>query len=63
MIGSDDGLLLGRRQAIIWNNAGILLVGINFKENLLKIHAFSFKKIHFKMSSENGGHFVSASMC
>ena len=27
IIGSDNGLLPGRRQAIIWNNAGILLIG------------------------------------
>ena len=25
-IGSDDGLSLGRRQAVIWTNAGIVLV-------------------------------------
>ena len=27
IIGSDNGLLLGRRQAIIWTNAGILFIG------------------------------------
>ena len=27
IIGSDDGLLPGRRQAIIWTNAQILLIG------------------------------------
>ena len=27
IIGSDNGLSPGRRQAIIWNNAGILLIG------------------------------------
>ena len=27
-IGSDNGLSLGRRQAIIQNNAGILLIGL-----------------------------------
>ena len=35
MIGSDNGLSPGRRQAILWTNAGILLigpVGINFSE-------------------------------
>ena len=34
IIGLDNGLLPGRRQAIIWNNAGTLLIGtlgINFK--------------------------------
>ena len=35
IIGSDNGLLPGRRQAIIWTNAGILLIGplgTNFSE-------------------------------
>ena len=35
IIGSDNGLSPGRRQAIIWNNAGILLIGplgTNFSE-------------------------------
>ena len=53
-IGSDNGLSLGRRQAIIWTNAGILLIGpigTNFNEMLIEIHAFSFAKIHLKMSS------------
>ena len=66
IIGSDNGLSPGRRQAIIWTNAGILLIGplgTNFSEILIEIHTFSFKKIHPKMSSGNGGHFVSASMC
>ena len=49
-VGSDNGLSPGRRQAIIWTNAGILLigpVGTNFREILI----FSFKKMHFKMPS------------
>ena len=53
-IGSDNGLSPGRRQAIIWNNAGILLIGplgTNFSEILIEINTFSFKKIHLKMSS------------
>ena len=35
IIGSDNGLSPDRRQAIIWTNAGILLIrslGINFSE-------------------------------
>ena len=35
IIGSDNGLSSGRRQAIIWTNAGILLIrplGTNFSE-------------------------------
>ena len=61
--GSDNVLSPGQRQAIIWNNAGILLIGplgINFCEILNKIKTFSFKKMHFKMLY---GHFFSASMC
>ena len=54
IIGSDNGLSPGRRQAIIWTNVGILLIGppgTNFSEMLIEIHTFSFKKIHLKMSS------------
>ena len=54
IIGSDNGLSPARRQAIIWTNAGILLIGpweTNFSEILIGIHTFSFKKIHLKMSS------------
>ena len=53
-IGSDNGLSPGRRQAIIWTNARILLIrtlGTNFSEILGEIHSFSFSKIHLKMSS------------
>ena len=53
-IVSDNGLSPGRRQAIIWTNAEILLIGplgTNFSEILIEIHTFSFKKMHFKMSS------------
>ena len=66
ILGSDNGLSPGRRQAIIWTNAGILLIGpleTNFSEILIKIHAFSFKKLHLKMSSMKWRLFVSASMC
>ena len=53
-IGSDNGLSPDRRQAIIWTNAGILLIrtqGTNFSDFLREIRAFSFKKMHLKMSS------------
>ena len=53
-IGSDNSLVPGRRQAITWTIVGILLngpLGTNFTEMLIKIHTFSFKKIHLKMSS------------
>ena len=56
VIGSDNGLSPGRHQAIIWTNAGILLMlirtlGTNFSEMLREIHTFSLKKLHLKISS------------
>ena len=54
IIGSDNGLSPGRRQAIIWTNAGILLIrtlGTNFSEIPCEIHTFSFSKMHLKMPS------------
>ena len=54
IIGSDNGLSPDRRQAIIWTNAGILLIGplgTNFSEILIAIEAFSFRKMHLKISS------------
>ena len=56
IIGSDNGLSPGRRQAIIWTDVGILLIeplGTNFGEILIKIITFSVKKMHLKMSSGN----------
>ena len=53
-IGSDNGLSPGRRQAIIWTNGGILLIGplgTNVSETLIEIYTFSFKKMQLKMSS------------
>ena len=53
-IDSDNGLSPGRRQAIIWTNAGLLLIGLlgkQFSEILIGIQTFSFKKMHLKMSS------------
>ena len=47
IIGSENGLSPGRRQAIIWTNDVILLIGplgTNFNENLIGIQTFSFKK-------------------
>ena len=52
--GSDNGLLPSRRQAIIWIDAGILLIGpigTNFSEILIEIDTFSFKKMYLEMSS------------
>ena len=54
IIGSDNALSPGRRQAIIWTKAEILLIGplgTNFSENSIGIQIFSFKKLHLKMSS------------
>ena len=45
---------LGRRQAITWTNAGILLIGplgTNFSEIIIRIQTFSFKKLRLKMAS------------
>ena len=44
----------GRRQAIIWTNAGILFIGpleTNFSEILIQIQTFPFKKMRLKVSS------------
>ena len=52
IIGSDNGLSAGRRQAIIWTNAGSLLIahlGTNFRE--IEILIFSFTKMRLKLSS------------
>ena len=54
IIASDKGLSPGRCQAIIWNNAGILsigLLGTKFSEILIEILTFSFKKMRLKVSS------------
>ena len=54
IIGSDNGLPPDRRQAIIWTNAGLMLIGpfgTNFGEILIEILTFSFKKMRLKVSS------------
>ena len=54
IIGSDNGLLPGWRQAIIGTNAGISLIGpigTNFSEILIQINIFSFNKMRLKMLS------------
>ena len=54
IIGSDNSLSPGRRQAIIWTNAGVLLIGplgTYFSEILIEIQTFSLKKIWLKMLS------------
>ena len=54
IIGSDNGLSPGRRQAIIWTNAGIYIIGplgTNFSEIVNEILTFSFKEMQSKMWS------------
>ena len=54
ILGSDNGLSPGRRQAIIWTNAEILLIGplgTNFSEILIEIQTFSLKKICLEILS------------
>ena len=57
IIGPDNGLSLGRRQAIIWTNAGILLFGplrTNANE-IFEIYTFSSKIWECRL--ENSGNF------
>ena len=66
IIGSDNGLSPGRRQTIIWTNAGILLIG-SLEQTSMKFESkfinFHLRKCISKCRLENGGHLVSASMC
>ena len=51
IIGSDNSLSSARRQAIIWTNDGILIIGAlgtNFSEILIEIETFSFWKKSFE---------------
>ena len=50
IIGSDNSLSLGRRQAIIWTSAGICYwtLGNKFQWTLNKIYTFSLKKAIWK---------------
>ena len=54
IIGSDNSLLPGRRQTIIWTNAGLFLIGpleTNFSEILIEIFAFPLQEMYMKTSS------------
>ena len=54
IIGSYNGLLPVRHQAIIWTNAGLLSIGslrTIFSEILVSIPNFSSTKMHLKISS------------
>ena len=51
IIGSDNGLAPERRQAIVWTNAGILLIGplgTNFSEILIEIQTFFIEENTFE---------------
>ena len=55
IIGSDNGMSPGRRQAIIWTNAGILSIrisGTNFREILVEIHIFHSRNALKKSSGK-----------
>ena len=62
IIGSYNGLSPGRCQAIIWNDAGILLIE-PLGTNLRKICRTYSRKCILKCCQELGSHLVSASMC
>ena len=52
--GPDNGLSSGQYQAIIWTNAGILLIrtlGTNLSGITSEIDTFSIKKVYLKISS------------
>ena len=54
IIGLYNDLSPGRWQAIIWTNAGTLLIGtlgLNFSQIVREILALSLTKMHLKMSS------------
>ena len=67
IIGSDNGLSPGRHQAIIWTNAGVLLIGplgTNFSEAVNAIETFFIQENAFEnIVCEMASNFVSASMC
>ena len=66
IIGPDNGLSPDRRQAIVWTNAGLLLIGplgTNFNEILIEILTFPFKKMRLKVSSAKRRPFLSRPQC
>ena len=65
-IGSDNGLLPGWCEAIIWTNVGTLLIGLlgtHFIEILFEIWNISYKNINWKMSSAKWWPFCLVSIC
>ena len=66
IIGSDNDLSPGRRQAIILTNAGILLIWplrINSVKYQSKLIYFHSRKCIWICRLQNVSHFVSATMC
>ena len=70
IIGSDNCLPPGRRQAIIWTDTGISLTAPpppprnRFQWNLNQITYISIlENFIWKCRLEDGGHFVLASVC
>ena len=58
IVASNNGLSPGRRKAIIWTSAIILLIGplgTNLSEILIEIYIFSFRKCISKCRQEIGG--------
>ena len=62
-IGPDNGLSSGRRQAFILTYARILLIGPFKTTFIVEIYSFYSGKCIWKFRLENGGLFVSVSMC
>ena len=64
IIGPDNGLSPGLRQAINWTNAGVLLIGhlATKSKDILLLHVSIKKHCIWKCRLGNVGHFVSASM-
>ena len=61
IIGSDNGLSPEQRQAIIWTNAGMLLIGAlgtNFSEISIEIHQFFYSSKCIRICLQICGHFV-----
>ena len=58
IFGSDSGLSYGRRQAIIWTNDGLLLIGTNIvnivantSKILIEIQQYSFMEMYYKLAA------------
>ena len=66
IIGSDNGLSPGRRQAITWTNVWIFWngpLGTNFSEMLIEIRTFSFKEIQIENAVRKMAAILSRPQC